>query len=406
MKITFHRGGKEIGGNCIEIESKNERIILDIGKPILSEDLSGCIAENSFFDGVLLSHAHLDHYGLLDRLSKDTKVFISAATRDIFEVNQIFLRQEKFNVDYGIFESYKPFRIGSSFQVIPFLQDHSAFDSHGFVIKAEEKTIVYTGDFRNHGRKPFIYQKLIELLRGEGCNLLITEGTTTSRPNGKTMSEELLVNDLFSAVSQVPGLVMVCFSSQNIDRLVSIYKTARKAGRIFVIDIYTAYLLSKLQHYARIPTADYRGVRIFYPKRQIKNLLQMQKRNILNDLKERRIFLDEVRTNSKKYILTVRPSLLEEFEGLENSLLIYSMWQGYLKNAEMTKMVEWFLKNRGQYKHIHTTGHASAEFLKAFIEGVNHQMLKIIHTEGISDKHWLLMKYSKCVVDNGEVLII
>ena len=34
MKACIHRGTKEIGGTCIEIESEGKRIILDVGLPL------------------------------------------------------------------------------------------------------------------------------------------------------------------------------------------------------------------------------------------------------------------------------------------------------------------------------------------------------------------------------------
>ena len=34
MKACIHRGSKEIGGTCIELESQDQRIILDIGCPL------------------------------------------------------------------------------------------------------------------------------------------------------------------------------------------------------------------------------------------------------------------------------------------------------------------------------------------------------------------------------------
>ena len=38
MRITIHRGTHEIGGNCIEVATDNNRIILDVGMPLFNED--------------------------------------------------------------------------------------------------------------------------------------------------------------------------------------------------------------------------------------------------------------------------------------------------------------------------------------------------------------------------------
>lgn len=405
MNIIFHRGGMEIGGNCIEIQSNNDKILLDVGNPITNTNLEGCIVEGSSYDGLLLSHAHIDHYGLLNRISNNTPVFCSSATKDILDVNRIFLRQNKFNVSYCLFESYKPFQIGS-FEITPFLQDHSAFDSHGFVIKAEGKTIVYTGDFRNHGRKPLIYRMLIDIIKNQKVNLLIAEGTTLNREYEIMKTEEEIVDELVMAISDTDGLVMVCFSPQNIDRLVSIYKSARKMDRIVVIDIYTAYLLSKLSKYAKLPNSEFRNIAVYYPKRQIKKLLNMKMSCILDAFTSGRIFLDKIKNNQQKYIIMTRPSLIDELDKLQFSLLIYSMWQGYLKNDDMNNMRQWCINKGAQFRIIHTSGHTSIDFFINFVKKIDPSVLRIIHTEGLNNNSIKLKKYHENLAKNGELLII
>lgn len=37
MKIKIHRGAHEIGGSCVEVQSKKSRIVIDIGMPLVKE---------------------------------------------------------------------------------------------------------------------------------------------------------------------------------------------------------------------------------------------------------------------------------------------------------------------------------------------------------------------------------
>jgi ribonuclease J len=92
MKAIIHRGTKEIGGSCVELIANNSRILIDLGMPLVNqnkepfepksiegksiEELKGekilpNVAglyknEKSQIDAVLISHSHLDHYGLLN----------------------------------------------------------------------------------------------------------------------------------------------------------------------------------------------------------------------------------------------------------------------------------------------------------------------------------------------------
>lgn len=38
MKLTIHRGSKEIGGTCIELQLTTSRILIDFGLPLVDEN--------------------------------------------------------------------------------------------------------------------------------------------------------------------------------------------------------------------------------------------------------------------------------------------------------------------------------------------------------------------------------
>ena len=85
MRVCIHRGTKEIGGTCVEIESGQVRIVLDIGLPLNSEypdvdlpDVKGFLDSDSTLLGIFISHAHLDHYGLTKKLKTGAPVYIGA----------------------------------------------------------------------------------------------------------------------------------------------------------------------------------------------------------------------------------------------------------------------------------------------------------------------------------------
>ena len=85
MRIRIHRGTEEIGGTCIEVESDGRRIVLDVGLPLdapgddhetLLPDVSGFRKSDDSLLGVLLSHPHLDHFGLAKLIRPEVPVYI------------------------------------------------------------------------------------------------------------------------------------------------------------------------------------------------------------------------------------------------------------------------------------------------------------------------------------------
>ena len=79
MRARIHRGAHEVGGGCVELESDGQRLVLDVGLPLsMSADedatlpaVTGLGSGDPSLLGVVLSHAHPDHYGLVDQVRAD-----------------------------------------------------------------------------------------------------------------------------------------------------------------------------------------------------------------------------------------------------------------------------------------------------------------------------------------------
>ena len=72
----------------------------------------------------------------------------------------------------------EPFKIGP-FSITPFLIDHSAFDSYGFLVEAGNRRIFYSGDLRAHGRKGWSFSDLVARPPAN-IDALLLEGTPVS----------------------------------------------------------------------------------------------------------------------------------------------------------------------------------------------------------------------------------
>ena len=150
MKITIHRGSKEIGGSCVEVESQGKRLLMDIGLPL---DATGdprqylpdsVILDGSdpFLLGILISHPHQDHFGLLAHVSPKIITGMGAAARRILTAAAPFVRGQLPPPSSGWdFESEKLIQIGP-FTVTPYLVDQSAYYSYALLIEADGKWIL------------------------------------------------------------------------------------------------------------------------------------------------------------------------------------------------------------------------------------------------------------------------
>ncbi len=77
MRLRIHRGTREIGGSCIELESEGSRILLDLGLPLNAKDFAstplpeveGLSVPSASLLGIVLSHGHRDHWGLVPKVN-------------------------------------------------------------------------------------------------------------------------------------------------------------------------------------------------------------------------------------------------------------------------------------------------------------------------------------------------
>jgi len=164
METIVHRGTQEVGGSCIEINSEGSCILVDFGLPLSFEfcdDIDSVLPEplysnivngNKKTDALLISHARLDHFGLIGKLPRDIPIYMGGAAAELIRFTDRFTPNRTGQFNAVPFQAHKPFGVGS-FQITPYLMDHAAFDSYAFLITSEHKSIFYTGDFRGHGRK-------------------------------------------------------------------------------------------------------------------------------------------------------------------------------------------------------------------------------------------------------------
>ncbi|KAF5076906.1 hypothetical protein DSECCO2_155600 [anaerobic digester metagenome] len=205
MLLNIHRGTNEIGGTCIELQSGETRIILDLGLPLdsaLNSERNPInqriieIANSS--NGILISHSHLDHFGLIYSVSNEIPIWISKANHKIIDINRIFQNKNITISNPYYFKNEKPFGIGN-FTVTPYLNDHSAFDSYSFLVEAEGKRLFYSGDFRNHGRKASLFRKIISH-PPKSIDYLLVEGTTIGRTQENFVTEDDIKDSFINVV--------------------------------------------------------------------------------------------------------------------------------------------------------------------------------------------------------------
>lgn len=406
MKLTIHRGSKEIGGSCVELATATTRLVLDLGLPLvdanrepfdsraaLAKSVDALKAEKvippilGLFDtdhlapsAVLLSHAHLDHAGLLHLSRPTVPIFATSGTSKIMLAAAVFAAQRELDrTRFREVVTQQPVQIGDC-RVTPLAVDHSIYGSVAYFIEGEGKTVLYSGDFRNHGRKPGMLRDLLDHLSTKTVDVLICEGTHFGAGKEQGMTEYQLEAKITELVKSAPALVLATFSALDVDRIVTLFKAAQEAGRVFVVDAYTAFVLYLIGRRARVPRPSRDiGIRVYFN--------QLFERRKLVNIKEKfaadRIDLEEILAEPTKYLMVFRPSMREfDFNGTlpTRCRCLYGYWKGYLSRPDWMELQAYIAQVGGDFIQAHVSGHAYVADIIAFVNSVKAQMVIPIHT--------------------------
>lgn len=407
MQLVIHRGTHEIGGSCVELKTNNTRLVIDIGLPLVDEKrelfdfrpyrkLSGpqLIEKkilpnvtglyrfentNKLPDSLLISHPHLDHFGLLHFVNPAIPLYMSKGCRKLIELSFYFNEVVFDFKKIEIVTAWKPFSV-KDVKITPYLVDHSGFDALAFLIDADGKRIFYSGDFRGHGRKQIVFDKIVKD-PPKNIDYLLLEGSLIEEEEGKYDKEEDVENSLIELLNNKENLYFITTSSQNIDRIVSIYRACKKTGRVFVIDPYTALILEAAKSVSfAIPQHDWsNNMKVFFVENRHTKI--MQKDNALSRFMQSRVEYGDILKDKGRYLIkdsfAVRNKFAED-KNLSNTTLIYSIWEGYLERDK--KLRSFWDDNCVPIINVHTSGHAHIADLKKFADALNPGVIIPIHT--------------------------
>ncbi|MGP8057906.1 MAG: MBL fold metallo-hydrolase [Nitrososphaerales archaeon] len=471
--ISFYGGVHEIGGNKFLLEDKGTRTFLDFGmqmgkanqyfaeylqprdlngmgdliefgllpplRGLYRQDFSrhsnyGDHEEETAFDAVLLTHAHLDHAAYIHYLRPDIPIYCTEATKLVMQAledtgseEQYITYKEKFKVyrnrngdlsraedeknrlevvrPINVIESSKKFQL-DSIEVEPIEIDHSIPGVSGFILHTSRGSIAYTADIRFHGRRREDSERFLDRCSNSELDVLLCEGTRIHETNSKTELD--VESDVKAIIDATTQLVVCTYPPRDLDRLLSFYKAATEAGRDLVIDLKQAYLLRLFQRSERYrglyPGVDDKGIRVYLPRKSWglvdRDINLWSKKQRDGDYKVwEREFLDlpnvvdwrEVSEKQSDYVFFCSDYSLQNLIDVRpkaGSSYIRSSTEPFddemkFDEARVRRWVEHFglISKESEWNHVHVSGHGDGQQLKRVIENSNAKCLIPIHTE-------------------------
>ncbi|MBB5053556.1 ribonuclease J [Afipia massiliensis] len=335
MRIRIHRGTKEIGGTCVELEADGGRILLDLGLPLdgdadevsIHPSVDG-LAGGGDLLALILSHGHVDHWGLAHLAGPDLPVALGAATHRILKaaapfVPRPYVPARPIEFSSGAMMQFGPFR------VTPHLVDHSAYDAYALEVEAGGRRLFYSGDIRAHGRKAALFERLVAH-PPRSIDVMLMEGSSFGRlsPDHVFPTEIEVEQRLVDLLQATDGLALVAASAQSIDRMVSLYRACKRTGRTLIIDLYAAEILRATGN-SNIPQSDWPNVAVYVPQYQRIQIKRSGRFDLLDPHKTNRVFVERLEDLAPRAAMLFRPAMLRDLDHagcLSGARAIWSQW--------------------------------------------------------------------------------
>lgn len=224
-------------------EDNREWIVVDMGvsfagpehpgADLILPDIRFLEAEKHNLRGIVITHAHEDHYGALLDLWPRLKapVYATPFTAGLLEAK----RQSEFGapeIPMNIFKAGESFEIGP-FKLEAIAVTHSIPEPVSLAITTPLGTVVHTGDWKmdpDPSMGPLIDEARFRALGDQGVLALVCDSTNAMR-EGESPSERQVGESLRELIENARGRVAITTFSSNVGRIRSITEAARDAGR-------------------------------------------------------------------------------------------------------------------------------------------------------------------------------
>ena len=334
-------------------------------------------------DGVLLSHAHLDHSGYISLLQGNIPIYSSVMTAFISKVIQdagpadiaremvYYTPRETDNRGYltskhgqkiqrpyaflqgqGDVPPNEPavafwnnipdtrtdlvttdllgdMKTVGGLPVTIYPIDHSIVGASAFAVQTSAGWVVYTGDIRRHGQMDGITEEFIDKVAALNPVALITEGTRAGVA-AAFASEREVRNRSLDIVTKADGFVIADIGARNFERIVSYWEIAQLTGRRLVITTEDAYLFKAIHHawFTGPRVEDIDDILVYDEAKDTENDWE---RELRSTLAGKLVTPREIKNNPRDYILCFSFKDAGKFVDLEprGGIYIYSSSEVY-----------------------------------------------------------------------------
>ncbi len=184
-------------------------------------------------DGIIITHAHEDHYGALGELwpRLGAPCFMTPFAAALLEAKRES-DEFKAKVPVTLYRAGDVFRVGP-FEIEAVAVTHSIPEPVSLAITTPAGTVIHTGDWKIDPAPvlgPRTDEQRFRALGTRGVLALVCDSTNAMR-DGDSPSEQAVGASLRELIERAPGRVAVTTFSSNVGRVLAVAEAAQQAGR-------------------------------------------------------------------------------------------------------------------------------------------------------------------------------
>jgi ribonuclease J len=207
------------------------------GIDLIMPDIAFLIAERRNLLGLVLTHAHEDHFGALLDLWPRLRVPVYATpfTASLFAAKRLSEPGAP-DIPVNVLPLGSRFTLGE-FDIELVSVAHSIPESNALIIRTPLGNVLHTGDWKLDPTPiigPPTDEAKLRALGDEGCLALIGDSTNTVR-DGRSPSETDVARTLRDLIGTATGRIAVTTFASNVARMRSVAEAAAAAGREVVV---------------------------------------------------------------------------------------------------------------------------------------------------------------------------
>lgn len=203
------------------------------GVDLVLPDIGFLAEERRNLKGIIITHAHEDHYGGLNDLwpGLNVPVYASPFTAGMLEAKRDF-EKSRGEIPVTIFKQGDRINVGP-FEIEAVGVNHSIPEPMSLIIRTPAGTVVHTGDWKidlHPSLGPLTDEARFRQIGDEGVLALVCDSTNAMR-DGVSPSEQEVSESLTKIIASAEGRVAITTFSSNVGRIRSIAEAAEEAGR-------------------------------------------------------------------------------------------------------------------------------------------------------------------------------